>query len=195
MAKKPEVNSSLAEKEIDRVEKQFEAFDKQVKDLTMDNMNQAPKLEQEPQTKLSQKDLEKSKDIYLKPKRTISSKEKFNETYREAYNFAKEYVQFIAEHKELIGEVIEMWTKPFAGMPAEEWVIPTNKPVWAPRYVAEQIRKAQYTRLVMKDNQITGSDSQGNTYYGQMVADSKIQRLDAYPANTKKSIFMNAANF
>jgi len=31
--------------------------------------------------------------------------------------------------------------KPFPGMPAEEWAIPTNKPINGPRYVAEQIKK------------------------------------------------------
>src|SRR5260221_82859 len=194
MTKKPEVASSLAQKELDKAEKQFEAFDHNVKELTQDRMNQTPKEEVEHQTKLSQKDIEKTKDIDLKPKRIISSKEKFNEKFREDYNFKKEYVQFIAEHKEIIGETIELWTKPFAGMPAEEWNVPTNKPVWGPRYLAEQIRGASYCRLVMKQNTVTSADHAGQ-YFGNLVADTKIQRLDAYPVNTRRSVFMNAGNF
>ena len=94
-------------------------------------MSEAPKMETAPQTKMSQNEIAKSKDIYLKPDKVISCREKFNEKYREDFNFGKEYVQFVGEHKELIGENIEIWTKPFAGVPAEYWIVPTNKPVWS----------------------------------------------------------------
>jgi hypothetical protein len=189
---KPKVNSS-GEKELNKVAEQFEEFDKQVKDLTLDRMNQAPKTEQEPQTKMSQKDVEKSRDIYLKPERTISSREKFNEDYRKEYEFAKEYVQFIAENKEIIGETIELWTKPFAGLPAEFWKVPVNKPVWGPRYLAEQIKRASYHRLTMQQT-TTGVDGMGS-YYGNMVVDSTVQRLDAIPVSGRKSIFMGSNSF
>jgi hypothetical protein len=189
---KPKVNSS-GERELDKVAAQFEDFDKTVKDLTLDRMNNSPKQEVEPQTKLSQKEIDKSKDIYLKPERTISCKEKFNENYREEYNFAKEYVQFIAENKEIIGETIELWTKPFAGIPAEFWKVPCNKPLWGPRYLAEQIKRACYHRLSMQQT-TTGVDGMGS-YYGSMVVDSTIQRLDALPVGGRKSIFMGANSF
>jgi hypothetical protein len=191
MAKK---DGSLAEAELEKAEKQFEAYDKQIKDLTLDRMNTAPKEDKEPQTKLAQKDIDKSKYIYLKPAKAIGSREKFNEAYREAYNEAKEYVQFIAENKEIIGETIEMWTKPFAGMPAEFWQVPTNKPVWGPRYLAEQIKRCTYHRLIMQQNTVTNQDGYGQ-YYGAMAVDSIINRLDAIPVSSKKSIFMGASSF
>jgi hypothetical protein len=155
-------------------------------------MNEAPRHESEQQTKISQSDAEKSQDIYLKPLRTIASREKFNEKFREKYEFDKQYVHFIAENKEIIGETIDMWTKPYAGIPAEEWKVPTNKPVWAPRYVAEQIKRKSYHKLSMNNNQVTGGDQQGNQYFGTMVVDSVIQRLDAYPFTKRKSIFMGS---
>ena len=189
---RPKVNSA-SEKELDKCEKQFEAFDAEVKSMTLDRMNMAPKEEVEPQTKLASSEIAKSKDVYIKPKRTVASKEKFNEKFREDYNFSKEYVNFIAENKEIIGETAEFWTKPFPGMPAEEWVIPTNKPVWAPRYVAERIKGCKHHRLVMQDRPIN-SDGYGQ-YYGQMAVDTVVQRLDAYPVSTRKSIFMGNNNF
>lgn len=190
---RPKMNSS-SEKELDKVEKQFQAFDENVKTLTLDRMNTAPKEEVEPQTKLSSSEIAKSKDIYIKPKRSIASREKFNEDYRKDYNFSKEYVNFIAENKEIIGETMEFWTKPFAGMPAEEWNIPVNKPIWAPRYVAERIKGCKHHRLVMRDSP-TGGDHQGNQYYGSMAVDTVIQRLDAYPVSSRKSIFMGTEAF
>jgi len=194
MAEKPKVSSSLAEKELDKAEKQFEAFDKQVKEMTMDRMNEAPKQEVEAQNKLSVAEIEKSKEVYLKPKRQISSKETFNEKFREDYNFAMEYVRFIPEHKEIIGETIELWTKPFPGMPAQEWAIPTGKPVWGPRHLAERLSNCKYHRFVMQQNVITEANHAGQMY-GSMAVDTTISRLDAIPIGTRKSIFMGAKSF
>lgn len=192
MVDKPKVSSEGA-KELEKVAKQFDKFDADVKSMTLDRMNQAPKVETEEQTKLSQNQINRTTDVYLKPKRTLGSREKFNEDYRTEYNFAKEYVQFIGEHKECIGDSIEIWTKPFAGCPAEEWLVPTNTPVWGPRYLAEQIKRKCHHRLIMKD--VTTGGNGNMQFYGQMAADTTIQRLDARPVSSKKSVFMTANNF
>lgn len=184
----------IANKEMDKLEKQLDAFEDNVKTLTVDRMNQAPQHEIEPQTKLSSREVAKKPDVYLKPKRAISSREKFNEDFREQYNFAKEYVQFIAENHEIIGETIEMWTKPFPGLPAEFWEVPCNKAVWGPRYLAEQITRAKYHRLKTVDNPIS-PEQNGVTHYGTIVADSVINRLDARPVVQNRSVFMGATSF
>lgn len=194
MTEKPKPRSSLGNSELDKVEKQFDKFDAEVKEMTYDRMNEAPKQDLEAQTKIAKKDIDKSKDIYLKPHTTIGCRDKFNENYREQYEFDKEYVQFIAENKEIIGEVIELWTRPYAGMPAEFWKVPVNKPLWGPRYLAERIKGCTYSRLVMQENRITGSDGTGQ-YFGTMAVDTKIQRLDAYPVSPKRSVFMGANSF
>ena len=187
-AKKPKSNNSESERELDKAQQQFEAFDASVKDLTMDRMNQAPKMEVEPQTKISQDDIAKKNEVYLKPKRYQPAVEKFNEKFRAQYEFDKEYVNFIAEHKEIIGETLEFWTKPYPGMPCEEWNVPTNKPVWAPRYVAEQIKRKSYHRLRTEDR--TVEQNGFGTITGQLVVDTTVQRLDAIPVSSRKSIFM-----
>ena len=189
MIERPKVKPEH-EKELDKVQKNFEAFDKEIKEKTVDRMNQAPKLEFEPQTKISQSEIAKSHDIYLKPSKAIMCKNKFNEDFRDQYNFEKEYVQFIAENIEIQGETIELWTKRFPGQPAEFWQIPVNKPVWAPRYVAEQITRCTYHRLVMQDKPT--SVEGGMTYYGSMTVDKTVNRLDARPVSSRKSIFMGA---
>lgn len=192
--KKYNAQNSLAAKEMEKIEKQFDTFSEEVENLTLDRMNKAPKLEMEPQTKLSQKEIANSKDIYLKPNKTVSCKDKFNENFRESYNFDKEYVQFQAENKEIIGEMIEIWTRPYAGMPAEFWKVPVNKPVWGPRYLAEQIKRCYYHRLTMQPNQGIGADGVGQ-YYGSMAVDSIVPRLDAIPVSTRRSIFMGSNTF
>lgn len=193
MAGRPKINSE-SQNELDKIEKQSDEFNQNIQTMTLDRMNAAPLTEQEPQTKIAQKDLDKIKDIYLKPKRTIGSKEKFDEKWRDKYNFEKEYVCFIAENKEIIGESIEMWTKPFPGMPAEFWEVPTNKRIYGPRYLAEQIHSRKYHRFVMQRNVSAGGDHMGE-YYGSMAVDTTINRLDAQPTTTKKSIFMGESSF
>ncbi len=193
MAQKPNLNSE-SEKELVKVEKQFETYKEAIDELTLDRMNMAPKHEIEPQDKLSQKDIERSREIYLKPFKTISGRDKFNEAFRKDYEYEKEYVQFIAQNNEIIGEAIELWTKPFSGIPAEYWKVPVNKPVFGPRYLAERIKGSTYHRLSMQQNSVTSSDGMGQ-YYGSMTVDTTIQRLDALPVSTKKSIFMSAAGF
>jgi hypothetical protein len=173
---------------IKESEKEISNFESNLINLTQDEMNKAPKYEVEPQTKLSTREQQKSKDIYLKPKHTIGARDKFNEKFRASYEYARQYVQFIAEHKELIGENIEIWTRPYGGMAAEEWEIPTNKPVWGPRYLAEQIRRKKYHRLVMK--QTAREETGMGQFYGVMAADTTISRLDANPVSTSKTIFL-----
>ena len=186
--------SSEGQKELDKAQDQFDKYDEQVKSLTLDQMNKAPKQDVEPQTKIAERDMSKMNDVYLKPIRTISSKERFNERFREAYDFDKEYVHFIAENREVLGETIELWTKPYPGLPAENWKVPVNKPLWGPRYLAEQIKRKSYHRLRMDETKGAGSDSAGQ-YYGQFVVDEVINRLDARPVSTRKSVFMGALTY
>lgn len=194
MTDKPIPKSTEAAKEMKRLEDQFDSFETKVNELTLDRMNEAPRLETEPQTKMAQKDIADAKDIYIKPFKSISSKEPFNEKFRSDYEFAKEYVYIIAENNEVNGETIDFWTKPFPGMPAQEWKVPVNKPVWVPRHVAETIKRCSYHRLSMNNNRMTGSDGSG-TYYGDFVVDNIVQRIDARPATKQKSIFMGARVF
>lgn len=186
---KPKAQNSESAKELDRAQEQFEKFDQDVKSMTLDRMNMAKKEEVEPQTKISQQDLSKMTDVYLKPKRRISCSDKFNEKFRESYEFDKEYVNFTAENKEIGGETINIWTRPYGGMPAEEWEVPVNKPIWGPRYLAEQIKRKNYHRLVMQETRGAGQDSYGQ-YYGAMAVDTIVQRLDAHPISKRRSIFM-----
>lgn len=193
MKERPKVNSE-GQKELDKAQAQFETFHEQVKALTSDSVISAPKAAQTPEHQISQKAINNAPDVYLKPSRSLSSKEKFNERFRADYDFAKEFVQFVAYNNEISGDNIEMWTKPFPGVDAEYWEIPSNRPVWGPRYVAEQIKKCSYRRLKMDEGVTTKTDGYGK-YYGNLVADTLIQRLDAQPVSSRKSIFMGASGF
>lgn len=191
---KPKVTSSFAERELDKAQEQFDQFKENVESLTMDRMSAAPKEETEQQTKMSQREIQKSKDVYLKPVKRIGCKEQFNEKFRAAYEFDKEYVKIIAENKEIIGEAIEMWTRPYAGIPAEFWRVPVNTPVWAPRYLANQIKRKYYHRLKTENGMPTGGDGTAQ-YYGTIVVDTTVQRLDAIPAVERKTVFMGKSYF
>lgn len=176
-AVKERVETNLSP-ELEKVDLQFKAFDEQVKDLATESIsNRITPTETEQQTKLSTKEVNKADGLYIKPTKSIGSREKFNENFRKDYEAAKEYVKVIAENLEIIGSAIEMWTKPFPGCQAEFWTIPVNKPIYVPRHVAEQISKCYYTRYVMDEGVGTGGDGYGK-YYGAMAVAETKRRLD-----------------
>jgi hypothetical protein len=182
------------ENELESAKQQIDAFEKNVNELTLDRMNAAPKEDIEPQTKLSSQDIKKSTEIYLKPTKSIARRDKFNEKLRKQYEFDKELVYFVAENREIIGEDIELWTGKYGGMPVEFWKVPTNKPVWGPRYLAEQIKSCSYHRLTMNQSVVTESGGYGQMY-GALAVDTTVQRLDARPATKRTSVFMGASGF
>lgn len=182
--------------ELEKHAKAADAFEAKVKDLTHDTMRAAPLREEEPELKLSNRELKASRDVYFKPIRTISSNQKFNENFRKSYEYDMELVKFVAEHKEL-GSKIETWTRPYGGMSAEYWEIPVNTPGWGPRHLAAQIKRCTYTRIVMTaDN---ANDVRQHTEMGTLIgnpkADYQVQRLDARPVSTASTTFFNSKDF
>jgi len=193
---KPKVNE-FGQSELDKAEKQFDQFNEQVKDATSSvpapqRMDLSRTKNDQLQKPLSQNQITGCKDVYLKPKHSIGCRNKFNERFRDSWNFDKQLVAFIAEHKELVGESIDIWTKPYAGVPAEEWIVPVNTPVWGPRYLAEQIKRKYYNRLTLDESKAVSQDGTG-TIYGRIVAEEQRQRLDCHPVNKgRTSVFMGA---
>jgi hypothetical protein len=192
--KKQMKNNIEDNKELQKLNEQFKDFESQVNEMTYDRMKLVPKPETEPQTKLAQSEIDKTQDIYLKPITSIGAKEKFNEKFRPMWEYDKQYVRIIAENNEIKGEHIEMWSKPYPGLPCEFWNVPVNKPIHVPRYLAEQIKRKFYHRLAMQE-QVVESHSVGS-FYGKIVVDNTIARLDARKAEAdKRMIFMGASNF
>lgn len=173
--------------EMQELKQQVDSFDKQVKEMTIDNMNKNPRQDYEP-PHVSQKEIENS-DIYIKPSRWIADGQKFNSEFQKDWEFQKEYVHCIPVHNECRGDMIEFWTHPFGGKGAEFWQVLSDKPCWIPRYAAEQLTRCKYNRLKMDQKVTTTSDHSGS-YFGQMILNTVVQRIDAVPVHNKKSIFM-----
>lgn len=182
--KRPDLNTE-GQKELDKVEERIAQSIEPVESLKaipVDRINNESALNEirdyEPQTKISNREANRSDAIYLKPSRSIGCKAKFNEKFRAKWDHQKQYVRFIAENNEIIGEKIEIWTKPFAGVPYEFWEVPVNRPVMGPRHLAEQIATRTYRRLKMQEGTMTGTDGMG-TYYGALQVAEVKHRLDA----------------
>jgi len=177
----PKVNSE-GQKELAKTAEQFEAFDEKVKSMTLDRMNKAPLEDFEPQTKMSTREQNKADALYIKPIRSINSRERFDEKQRAAHTEAWRYVKCIVENYEIIGEPIEVWTKKFPGDSYHFWKVPVNKPIYIPKLLAEQLSQCRYHRLTMEpsSNQVSNVDQMG-TYVGTVVVDSVKQRIDCKP--------------
>lgn len=184
--KRPKVNSE-GKKELDKVENQINKFSDSVSSAR-EGKGSLVMRETEPQTKMSQSEMNNAQVMYLKPKRNFPSRERFNEKFRDEFNRQSEYVEFVAENHEVKGESIDFCIKKFPGMPVEEWVVPVNKAVSAPRYVKERIEECGYTVFTTTDRQ-TASEG-GVMYYGQMVAEERKSRLSAREITRRPRIFM-----
>lgn len=190
--KRPRVNSE-GQKELDRVEDQFKNFNESVHEAKEESRKLVAK-ETEPHVKMSQEEMNRSDVIYLKPKRTFPSREKFNEKFRDEFNRQSEYVEFIAENREVKGESIDFCIKKFPGQSVEEWVVPVDKPVAAPRYVKERIQDCGYTVFTTANRDVTGREG-GIEYYGQMVAEERRERLAARDYVRKPRIFTGSRSY
>lgn len=149
VARKPKITSK-GEQELKKAEDQLNKFESHVKSLTVDELSKSPLKESEPQTKLSNREVEKLDAPYIKPVRAIFSNEKFNEAFRKERDEGWKYVKCIVENNEIIGERIEKWTKHWPGEPAHFWQIPVNKPIYLPKFLAEELQGCCYHRLVMQ---------------------------------------------
>ncbi len=172
---RPNLNHQ-GQKELEKMSDDFDQFNEQVKKVSSENTFSKS---QEKEMEIEDKLLDGTQD--LEPISRMKSKEPFNENFRKEYEYASEKVYFIAENTEIIGESIVMWTKPFAGLCAEQWSVPVNKPVRGPRYLFEQIKRKFYNRLTMEQKQ-TSNDGMGS-YFGAIVATNKIHRLNANEFN------------
>src|SRR5579872_3866462 len=148
--KRPDL-SLEAQRELDRVDAEIQSVPQQMQGIDVNKINNAQS-QSDPQTKMSNREMNKSDAIYLKPTRSFACRAKFNEDFRKDYEYDRQYVKFIAENNEVIGETIPLWTKKYAGQPYEEWSVPCNKVVCGPRYLAERIANCKYRRLVMKED-------------------------------------------
>lgn len=187
---KPELSSGMGQRELDRAEAQMNTFTENLKDLSENQFkHHAPTLNTDQQTYLSSNEIKKSIDIHIKPSKSIGCRNKFNEDYRSQYEYMKEYVHIIAEHRELRGQTIELWTKFWPGVAAEYWEVPVNKPIWVPRYVSNRIKECGYHTFAMDETRQTERNGMG-TMFGAMIVTNYTQRLDVHEVTDRHSISM-----
>lgn len=156
------------------------SFQEEIKELTMDVANHVKLEETEQQTEIPSKVLAKSEFPRIEPKRTIFSQEKFNEKFRKERDYAWEYVDCICENIEIKGESVDFFLKKFPGEPAHEWVIPVNKPVSIPRFVAEHLHTRNYAVLTLDQGEKRAVEA-GVEQYGMPVYTSRRKRIDCIP--------------
>lgn len=167
--------SSRSEQQLNKAAEQFDKFAEDVKSLSVEDAKSSlPSVETEPQTKISKKEANAYDAPVIKPGRAIFSKEKFDEKNRKDFEERSKLVKCIVENNEIVGENVQFWFKEYPGLPAYEWTVPVNKPIYVPRYIAEHLAKRAYIRYVMQECQ---SVSEGNLTHS-MVAKETRHRID-----------------
>lgn len=177
--KKPELASGMAQKEVDRVEKQFNEQSERMQNFTQDKMQNAPVKEVAPQTEITKgqfmrEDAPRITPVHAYPSRGGTKKPEQDGLRRKAW----EYVRCICENLECPGEDLDFWLKPpLSGEDCNNWKIPVNKVVMIPRHVAEHLASRKYHRLYMDEN-ITVMDTGFGQMKGQLTASKTVHRLN-----------------
>lgn len=205
---RPKVNSK-AQIDLEKAKENIDGFSAKLEEhhdkfmSTKHDMTDSSsgKVASEPQHRLSQNEISNMSKIYLKPYKIAPCRDKFNEKFRADWEFKKEIVCFIAQHNELKGEEIDIVTRPMGGIDGMHWKVPTNKPVYGPRYLAEQIKKKSYIRYVAQ-NPNQARNAQENIPIGHMGIDytdmigaEVVNRMDAFPVTNSKSVFLSEKTF
>jgi hypothetical protein len=184
---KPRLSNRESNIELEKVEKQFEESEMnttahQMANLTLDERSHVPLQENDPQTKLSKKQLADMGYIIVKPKKRLGTSQKPEPKWQKEREHAWQLVKAILEHKESPGEVIEMWTHPFKGDSYDFWELPTNKPVLIPRHLANDVAASNYIQYKMEEDKKNVVNEDGETVYiGKKVTTSRKSRLSAQP--------------
>lgn len=110
--------------------------------LTVDEINQTPSQDPEPQIKLSKKEIAKMEGVlYIEPKRTLPAVGTLPESQKKIREHDWEYVKGIFENLEINGEPIKFWYVKYAGDRDCLWEIPCNVPVYVPRMIAKHLEE------------------------------------------------------
>lgn len=171
---RPKIQSS-SQKELDKADQEFKEFNERAKELTPDPFNREEIKSFEPQTLFSKKEVEKAYVPELKPTRTMGRTGNFNPDHKKVYDESWQRINCIVENHEIIGDTVKTWTARWGCDPAYYWEVPTNKMVSIPRFLAEQLGRCKYHRMVMEDS-ANSADGRG-TYYGKMSISQTIHRI------------------
>ena len=184
---KPNLQSGFANRELEKVEKQFDKTDEELASLTVDEMAKAPLKTLEPQTKMSKKEVQEFDAPVIRhckgfqmtiPKSGVDPK------FKPLIEHDEEFIKVICENNEVIGEHIELWSGNFPGQICGFYQVPVNIPVYVPRKVAKRIRASRYHRIKMAERPMSqlqhemSSDGVSSQPSGVITVTETKQRLD-----------------
>ena len=121
--------------------------------LTIDKIEDTPDKEPEIQTKLTHREMADELGVrYIEPKRKLGILGELPSNLEKQRARDWEYVKGIYENIDCIGEAVEFWYVLYPGDPDCLWSIPSNVPVFVPRFIAKHLEDVQkYHRFDYKN--------------------------------------------
>lgn len=118
--------------------------EKELKELTVDNINKVKAKEPNFQNKSLEAKYENEGVTYIKPSRRLSAPMgKLPDQLKKEHKRAWDYVKGIYENFAIPGEALTFSLCLYPGDPDYLWTIPTNIPVAVPRCVAQHLEEVQ----------------------------------------------------
>lgn len=181
--KKPKLASGIAQKEVDRLEAEFDAKQRQAETLLHADKSQVPVKETPAEKFMPNPDVLKKEMPRITPTWSRPANGKKKPEQDSLRRHAWEYVEVICTHNEIAGETMEFWLKPaISGEDCNFWQVPVNRPVKIPRHVAEHIKTRKYCRLMMLE-EMTVERQGPYEFKGKLTYSHTVQRLDCTPAS------------
>ncbi len=192
----------LNDKVLQDAEKNFREFQKEINSFNPFD-KEVPLEEKDPYTKLSRREMQLADAPYIIPTREMMRPNvvKCGEAGKAHYNTAHDklredgwkYIKVTVDNYESVGQTIEMWTGLWGCEPGYFWLVPTNKPIWIPLFLAKQIKGCRYHEIVMKDpfdNDPTIASRKVHTVeiVNKMTVERRKQRLDCNIYNEEFAI-------
>lgn len=189
-------------KVLEDAEKNFLQFQKEINTFNPLNV-EAPLEEKDPYTKLSRREMQLADAPYITPYRTLDRPNvaKYGEAGKFHYNTAHDklredgwkYIKVTVDNYESIGQSIDIQSSPFGCDPCYFFLVPVNKPIWIPLFLAKQIKSCRYHEIVMRDpfeNDPSAASRKVHSIemVNKMTVERKKQRLDCNIYNDEFAI-------
>lgn len=132
-------------KDLENIAKKTAELTEEMSQLTVDKINEIAPEPTLDELKLTAK--QKASDegvIFVEPKRKFKGLGKLPEKLKREHARAWEYVKGIYENYVVNNEPVRFWHNgDFPGDPDCLWEIPSNKPVYVPRFIAKHLEECQ----------------------------------------------------
>ncbi|MGE5685183.1 MAG: hypothetical protein ACM3ZS_08585 [Nitrososphaerota archaeon] len=132
-------------KDVDSLVKNVAEMGHEISQMSVDKINEMAPQPTEKELRLTAKQKASEEGVpFIEPQRVFKAFTAVPEKFKKAHAYSWEYVKGIYENYVINGEPLKFrYNGEIPGEDDAEWVIPCNKPVYVPRFIAKHLEECQ----------------------------------------------------